>query len=685
MKKTLTILLLIFATAIQAQDNMIATVASPDGKNVFNIYMVAGNKLQYEVYRNEQLVVGRSEMGFVTDVIDCTSGFYNRESYIKAEVEEIDETYELPTGKTHIYHNHCNELTLTMRRGTYKPQFVVRAYDDGVAFRYVFPGTGNITVSQDVATVVIPSFKCSWGQKYTSDYSQVYSKRDWAATQTVENDRFAAPVLVETTLGDDYNVLITEAAVNENFCGSPVYPSATVFGGFEWHIHSNATASNISATKPYKMPWRVLFIGSQKMLVESVMIDNLNEPTKLTDTSWIKAGLSSWDWGGEEGGGLKNRTDWDVARQYIDLAATMGWRYFTLDEGWSSSKLGENGTTEDYCRAITEYGESKGVKCIIWRNQSSVPSDEAGIRNTLQQWKDWGFVGAKIDFFTGDSQAQMQKQERILRIAAELQMMINFHGCTKPTGLRRTYPNYVTCEAVDGNEDYFTGTWNATGTDPNYNVTLALTRNVVGPMDYTPWEFAQGKNGRHRDNTTWGHQIALGVIYESGFQTVSDSYTNILSVINPNVTGMLKLIPAAWDETRCLDVQVDDHIAVARRDGTTWWIGYAADGARNAKVSLDFLPEGAKYRAYIYGDGSTFDTFSYSTRSVSSTSSINVPVLKGGGFVIRLVQTSAPDAIEEVKEEASTTITGSIYDLSGRKVKETKKGIYVTNGHKIAM
>ena len=372
------------AGTLTADEVLIGEVASPDGKNVFKTYLTDALTLQYEVTRNGELVVGRSDLGFVTTAVDCSKSFINREGYITAETKEIDETYVLPTGKQHVYRNHCNELTMTLRRNTFRPQVVVRAYDDGVAFRYVLPNGGAVTVTDDVSNVVIPSFSRSFGQKYSGDYSQVYSGRDWAATQEVETGMFAAPLLVETSLGDDYYVLVTEAAVNEWFCGSPMVPSAEVKGRFDWRMEGNATATGVSSTRPYKMPWRVLFIGSPQMLVESVMIDNLNEPTKLKDLSWIKAGLSSWDWGGEEGGGLKNRTDWNVAREYIDLAAEMGWRYFTLDEGWSSSKLGENGTTADYCKAITAYAEEKGVKCFIWRNQGNIQNDEGVIRATLQ-------------------------------------------------------------------------------------------------------------------------------------------------------------------------------------------------------------------------------------------------------------------------------------------------------------
>ncbi len=601
----------------QEERNHVA-ITSPDGKNTLTILTKDegnGRFAFYKVTREGKEIISSSKLGLLTSMADFT-----QDITVGRDIKEntINESYSMPSGKRAQVVNHYNEAIVPVRKNGMTMNIVFRVYNDGIAYRYEFPGSTNIGVEADASEMNIPSYTCSWGQRWTEDYSQGYPKRDWQDAQKVEGGKFAQPVLIETSLGEECNLLLSEATVDGTFCRSYLVPGKTN-GSFTFHLGEKSPV----ITDNNKTPWRMAFIGSLKTIATSDLIDNLNDPSVIKDMSWIQAGLSSWDWGGNEGGIPKNVSDFDLQKKYIDFAAEMGWPYFTLDEGWSSCSY-------DRCELV-RYAAERGVKVIIWQRQALIENDEQVIRNILKEWKDEGFVGVKIDFFKGDSREQMLKQERILKIAADLQMVVNYHGCTTPTGLRRKYPNFLTAEAVDGNEDYFTGGWNKTGTDADYNATLVFTRNAVGPMDYTPFEFGTRDGDRHRDNTTWAHQLATGVTFESGIQTVADSPNHIL---NKPYTQLLKDMPASWDDSWCLEAAINQYVTMLRRKGSDFFLGSTSQEARTLTLALDFLEEGVKYEAHIYRDGKVFDEVVYKKKKVKKGDTLSVNIAKTGGCVV---------------------------------------------------
>lgn len=384
----------------------------------------------------------------------------------------------------------------------------------------------------------------------------------------------------------------------------------------------------------------------------------------------MQPGYSSWDWGGQQSGDLKNRTDFELAKQYIDFAAAMGWKYFTLDEGWRSCTY--NGSMENYVRGITDYARSKGIGVWLWNNQNGFSGGLDGYRRMLKQFHEWGAVGAKIDFFyDGDTRGVMEKQELIVQAGAENQMMINFHGCPTPTGLTRKWPNLVSYEGVDGNEDYFTGGWNNTGTDPGYNGMLTLMRNVVGPMDYTICEFRTGTDGKGtiRNNTTVAHQLATMVTMESGVQFVADAPKNI---IGQKWENAMKGVPAAWDESVCLeayigpkgakDIQGNDdedcNVTMARRSRTSWFVGRTVNRESSYQLDCSFLGEGT-YVATIWRDNSA-DTqadvlVSQTLKNVDKDSKISIRCYQYGGFFVRFDRTDIDSYVDPGWSAAGNT------------------------------
>ena len=265
-------------------------------------------------------------------------------------------------------------------------------------------------------------------------------------------------------------------------------------------------------------------------------------------------------------------------------------------------------------------------------------------------------AGVKIDFFEDDRKAMMEKYEKLLKVAAEQQLMVNFHGCTRPTGLRRTWPNLITSEAVYGGEQYY---FNYLATPATHNITLALTRNVIGAMDYTPVEFAR-KDGVLRHLTTWSHQVALATLYESGIQTMSDSRQNLTT--SP-AAPLLGVLPAAWDETRCLEASPDQYVTVARRKGDDWYVASIANDERDVTLPLQQLLGDGTYTAQIYKDGTCPSDIAYDEQPVTAASTLALHVKATGGFTVRLTKTPhTQPAFQRIEAEEGTVSDGTTID-----------------------
>lgn len=629
-RKYCLLLAALLTAGVQAEE--VATVSSPDGRNVVSVDLSTEGSLSYRLLRNHAELVAASPLGLVTTAEDFSTGL----QFSTAMSQHIDETYTLPTGKRKEYANVCNETTVQCTKNGQPFAVVFRAYDDGVAFRYTLSGTGSCTVTADRSEVVIPTLSTCWVERYALDYSQPYPARSWSEVVALDGSKMCTPALVKSTAGgDDGWCLIAEAATFSDFPASALVAGAEAeTGRFTFAMQGQAEAA-----LPLVSPWRVVTVGSLPQIVESSLNENVCPPNAIGDTSWIHAGLSSWDWGGEDG---SQTNDLNVIKDYIDQAWQMGWPYYTLDDGWSNSPY--------RLQDVTDYAASKGVRVFIWSHQNRFENDEAQIRSILSVWKDLGFAGVKIDFFENDSQEMMQKYEKILRVAAEQQLMVNFHGCTHAAGLRRTYPHLITSEAVFGGEQYY---FNHLATPASHNITLALTRNVTGPMDYTPVEFAR-KDGVIRHTTTFSHQVALATVYESGIQTMSDSRENMVYQL---AAPLLSVLPAAWDETRCLEAQPDEYVTMARRSGDDWYVGTLSNAARTVAIPLSFLGDGT-YTAQVYADGGCPSDMSYSEQAVTAASVLSLDVKATGGATVRISKNPIAQPAHIVLEAEAGTRSG---------------------------
>lgn len=599
-------------------------VQSPSGTLTLTIGIQNKNPF-YSVSKDKRTIINPSELGVkygdvaYTEFDDMTSD----------KLEEINETYTLGHGKRSTYVNNCKELTVTFANNKSHDHLtmVFRVYDDAVAFRYTkTDGPGTYVWDEEKTEFCFNSFQRCWVQEeYVPSYERLFEGYDWQDLDfTSYGDAdygYCVPMLVQTDL-DDAWCLITESASLSTIAASTLVPGEKDLSiGLRLMKHGNKLGNHSTESRftvPFTSPWRTIIIGTLAQIVESTVTQNLSPANVIGDDSWIKPGRVAWNWAAEDGSQALNQA---MARRYTDMAAYFGWEYNLLDEGWD----GKLNVEEE-----VDYASKKGVGLILWFNQDHFQNDATTIYNELKKYADMGIKGFKIDFFEDDRQEQLSKYEKILDAAQKLHLFINFHGCTKPSGLDRTWPNLLSMEACYGNEQFMV---NSEATPASHVVNLCLTRNVLGSMDYTPLKWGTSTNSvRSIYNNTWGQQLSMCVAFESALFHSCDTPENLTySVAVP----LLRRLPVAWDDIRCLEALPDQYVTIARRKGDEWWVATMANDSRNANISTDFLEEGKTYFAHIYRDGDySYEVKAEVRKGVTKGQSITIPVLRSGGAIV---------------------------------------------------
>lgn len=620
-------------------------IASPDSKINCQIQLNESGHLSYQVFskkRGEKLqIIEASPLGLIRT--DQKFDVLRFESVQK--VIEVKEKYVLKTGKKLQNINHYKEITLRFQNGEgAKINLVFRAYNDGVAFKYVFPDVNNnsFVVTKELSGFNLPQDGVAWIQPYDkpSDYSPAYEKnyeKGFPVTKNAPtNDGWAFPALIQVK---SHWLLLTEANLKSNFYGSHLNQDTTN-GLYTLAAPNQGEAlgygSNVAtASLPWIMPWRVIYIGSQlSEIVESNLVYHLSDAAAIGDDSWVKPGRSSWAWWS---GYIDKSSDTpEKLKRFIDFAQTMNWEYSLVDAGWESRKGLD-------IAELVEYAKSKNVDLLLWYNSGGPtnnvdagPRDlmfEPGLRQKeMKRIAELGIKGIKIDFFGSDKQDLIQLYLDILKDAAKQQLLVNFHGCTLPRGWSRTYPNLIAMEAVKGSEGYIYHS-DFENEAPAHNTTLPFTRNVVGPMDYTPTAFSVQ---RYQHKTTAAHELATSVVFESGIQHYPDTPASYLSQPN-EVLDFLRKLPAIWDTTKFLGGYPAKDIVMARNNQQDWFVGAinGEDFSKEIEIDFSFLDNG-NYNAQVIGDGENNLSFKISNENVTRKSKIKVQMASFGGFVIRI-------------------------------------------------
>ena len=565
------------------------------------------------------------------------------------DLESRDETYSMPHGASSQVRNHFNQLTLHLKdRQNRRFDFLVRAYDDGFGFQYRVPeqaGIRDFDLMQELSGFRFPGDHKYWAlhvNSYTSPYEAEYTID--VLTEIPPEDILALPILVREK--ENVWVAITEAALVD-YAGLYLQSDRTTRTQLNASLapHPAKDGSLVKGRAPFVTPWRVVMLADNPgRLLESNLVLNFNQPA-TSDFSWVKPGLAINDWTSDhtvKGTGWKGAMDTRTMKHYIDFCADYGLEYMSIDAGWASKDYMDESV--DLTRPIPEidmpelvrYAKSKGLGIFLWTLNGAIRKQ---MDKAMDQFRKWGVRGLNIDFNNSDDQETVRSINEATRKAAEYQLMIEFHGVYKPTGLSRTYPNLLAHEAVLGLEY---AKWDRKPT-PDHNCILPFTRMLAGPMDYIVVGFTNATEKDYRIISdefmslgTRCHHLAQLVVFESGFQVLADYPDNYRSKTG---SDFFRHVPPNWDETRCLAAKVGDFLTVARRKGDEWLMGSMTDWTpRDYTVDLGFLGDG-DFTAEIYADGEKADKDAndvvFVTRPVKKGEPFRVKMAPGGGQAVR--------------------------------------------------
>ena len=631
------------------------SLASPDGATVFNVAINAG-QLQYNVAHAGVQVLEGAPLGLIVDTPGGGSETLSQNvlSFAAGPVATVNQDYAF-LGQTAIAHNYFNERTFTVTRAAgsnfITTEVQVRAYNDGVAFRYLVPGAGPRGILGESTGFGLPAGSSLWYITDLDDHEGNYSNNAAGSFSTT----MGGPVTVQLAGGRYLG--ITEGNVR-NYSGMRLRadsPSRTLttnfwdntWGDFKFDVPGGAYS-----------PWRTVIVADDLTeLVNSTIVSNVSDapdPALFADQSWIRPGKSLWSWLSEGGGS----TTYTRQVDYINLADELDFDSILIDSGWESRFTGFNGKTKYQNLAdLVDYGEARGVDVWVWKHiartdtthaqydaQTDPLLDPVKREFFFAQLEAAGVAGIKIDFVnqsffdpddasnrSAEAQAAIQAYEEILADAAEHRLMINFHGATKPTGFERTYPNEMTREGIRGLE--------SGSANQRHNSILPFTRLLAGHADYTPTAFAT--NRLTNTGTTFAHQLALGGLFTSAVTNFGFTPGNIdaLEAAAPLAVEYLKALPAVWDETLVLDQTVIGQRALmARRTGTSWFlVGINGTTAPMtvSDVDLSFLGSG-HYEAVRITDNTQFAVNTQFLPFVTSSFDLDVSMIAGGGFVVWL-------------------------------------------------
>lgn len=587
---------------------------SPNGKHKIILELNETGKLFYSTISYGEQIIEKSELGVISE--DSSFTFSEGLEFKNFQTREIDETYELPTGKRLIYRNKCLEKSLIfINRQKKEIKVVLRAFNDGLAFRYEIDRPGGIAIKNESTTFNIPKNTVSWMMDYIHNYENYYPER---LIDTIKTKELSYPALMKVK--NSIWMLFTEASVYDQ-------PATHLFNnGSNSELKVFLPQNGFSVQGIWVSPWRTFILGDNLgIIVNSTMVENLNPPSEIKDMSWIEPGVAVFPWWGDY---LAN-SHIDVLKKYVDLAVEMNWEWIEFDVSlvgspFRTSKLWE---TTEWLPDFTAYAASKGIKVYGW-DEINILKTQEGRDHVYGKYKELGIQGIKIDYIDSDQAYAMIFRDEALKDAAKHNFMVSFHGETVPRGQRRKWPNIMTLEAILGAEFYTFSDQNKPPT-PKHNCTIPFTRNVVGPMDYTPVTFTSREE--HPRETTYAHELALPIIFESGWVCMADRPE---AYLNSPAKEMLKRIEATWDETKLIAGYPGKFCVMARRKGNNWYLAAInADKERMINIPLDFIKPG-DYSITLYEDkeGGELTDVNVRTTNVKGGGLLQVKLAKNGGF-----------------------------------------------------
>jgi alpha-glucosidase len=599
-------------------------VSSPDGSAQFQVLLTEGRLECRATFKNKP-VLESSPLRLSLDDVILTEGVElgNPDAY------EVNETY--PWRGIHSRAvNHCKGVRIPVKHVKSNTSYTLeaRAFNDGVAFRYLVPANDKPRLPDEATTFVLPAGSTVWYHDLEGHYEGVHVKKD--VDQIKAGEWVAPPMTFKLPDGGGY-AAITEAAL-VHYAGMalqtegqrcfglrlghshpPSYPFRLRYGAEEAKRLSKPAAIDGAIVTP----WRVVMIGPDlNALVNCDVVPNPCPPPdkKLfpqgMETDWIKPGRAVWRYldGGKD-------TSLASMKELTKRAGELGFEHHVIEGFWTK-------WSEEELKDLVSYAKGQHVGIWLWKHSKSLRDPQAR-HDFLKRCHDLGVTGVKIDFFDHEAKEVIDLYESLLRETAEFKLLVNFHGANKPTGESRTWPNELTREAIKGMEA------SKLADRATHDATLPFTRLLAGPGDYTPVHF-----GERRRNTTWAHQVATGAIFGGPLLTYAAHPDNILA--NP-CCEMVKNVPAVWDETVVLPPSEIGEVAVfARRSGNVWFLAILnGPTARTVRIPLSFLGKGDYRAQLVRDDPSNSAAVKLENVTLKSGASLAIDLREGGGFVGR--------------------------------------------------
>ena len=657
--KTLILFLCVGSVSVSAQKTY--QLESPDKK--LQTVVTIGDDIRFSMTHEGSEVLASSPIS-MTLQNGVVLGEKPRVSKVMREV--ADKSIPSPLYKKSEVQDVYNEVTFAFR-GNYG--LVFRAYNDGLAYRFTTKMKDSIVVVDEEAYFNFPAdysafapyvnnTKATFEEQYMNSFEQPYvyepitklnSKRLMFLPLLVELEGSKKLCITEADLEDYPGMFLNNSTTQPAF--KPVfapYPKVKKQGGHNnLQMLVDEREHYIAKTKGTRsFPWRVFVVSAEdRQLADCDMVYRLASPCRVKDLSWIKPGKVAWEWWNDwniDGVDFRAGINNDTYKYYIDFASEHGIEYVILDEGWAVNLKADlmQVIPEIDLQELVDYGKLKNVGIILWAGYYAFDRD---MENVVKHYAEMGVKGFKVDFMDRDDQEMMNFLYRAAETCARYQMMVDFHGICKPTGLQRTYPNVINYEGVYGLENL---KWAAQTHDmPKYDVTIPFIRMLAGPMDYTQGAMRNAirsnyfpVNSEPMSQGTRCHQLATYVIFESPLNMLCDNPSNYRR--EAECTNFIADIPTVWDKTVALDGKVGEYVAIARQHGNEWYVGALTNwDARELTLDLSFLGEG-NYTLELFKDGINADRaardYKKEVLPVPADRKLKIKMAPGGGWAAKI-------------------------------------------------
>lgn len=639
--------------AVSAFGKSSVELKSPNSKINVSISM-NGGVVTYGVSYGTTALLTDSRAALVTDGSKRATGFTS------VKRSKADNVVVSPFYRQSSFRDRYNAVAIGLGDGL---TIEFRAYDDGVAYRFVSAWNKERIVKEETADFSFARDGHSWlaystnpKNEFAMAFQNIYSEKQLSE----QKDSLAfLPVTVDCGAA---KVTLTESDL-EAYPGMFVRPTGTKLRGvfahypkrmdkYPWRGQSYVaeTEDYIARAKGHRtFPWRIIAVTTDdRQLPASNLVYAMSSPSRVDDTSWIRPGKVAWDWWNDWGlkgvpfkAGINNET----YKYYIDFAARNGLQYVILDEGWYDSKSADimNPIADIDLPGLISYAHERGVGIVLWAVFNVL---DEHLEEACSKYADMGVRGFKVDFLDRDDQTAVEMAYRIAEACSRHKLILDYHGFYKPTGMNRTYPNILNVESVFGMEEM---KWNSDKKDmPKYDVTFPFIRMMAGHVDYTPGAMRNATKADYQpiyynpmSMGTRCHQLACYIVHDTPFTMLCDAPSNYEQ--EQECVDFMASVPDAPDETRVLQGRIGEYIVSAKRSGQDWFVGGMTDWQeRDVTVDLSFLELGARYKAQIFTDGinanKNAEDYSVRNETVTNGTKLSLHLASGGGFAICLLK-----------------------------------------------